>query len=81
MAHSFLMFLLVLSVSGSAFSPNATVAPATSSTGNIEMVDALVRGGADVNARQHDGATALSMARMGHHAEVAELLKAAGAKE
>lgn len=47
--------------------------------GDVETVMALLRQGADVNAPQGDGMTALHWAAMNDHAELAEVLLYAGA--
>ncbi len=49
--------------------------------GNIGSVHLLIGAGADLNAREWDGKTALQRAGENFHADVAELLRAAGAKE
>lgn len=47
--------------------------------GNIEAVAALIRNGADVNAKASNGSTALSLAEYRGHTEIAVLLKKNGA--
>jgi ankyrin repeat protein len=47
----------------------------------VEMVQALIEHGADVNAKGNNGETALSMARLRGQTAVVELLKKAGAAE
>jgi ankyrin repeat protein len=49
--------------------------------GRAEEVQALLEGGADVNAKDDDGQTALTVATQAGHTEIAEMLKKAGAKE
>lgn len=52
---------------------------APSSSGDKTKVEALLKGGADVNAPGKFGGTALSFAVSGHHKDVAELLLENGA--
>ncbi|PNH08670.1 Ankyrin repeat domain-containing protein 29 [Tetrabaena socialis] len=47
--------------------------------GHEEVAKALLAGGADVNAKNTDGATALFVACKGGHIEVAQVLLATGA--
>ncbi len=49
--------------------------------GHINTVQALLDAGADVNAKQKYGGTALKYAIAQGHTEIVELLKQAGAKE
>jgi ankyrin repeat protein len=49
--------------------------------GNIEIVQALLAKGADVNAKDSEGKTALELAKERGDAKVVELLKQSGAKE
>lgn len=48
---------------------------------NPEIVKLLIARGADVNAKDREGQTALSLAIRNNMAEIAEILKEAGAKE
>ncbi len=59
--------------------PDAPVAEAAE-RGDLEAVRALLRQGADVNAAQGDGMTALHWAGLNGHAEMAEVLLYAGAR-
>ena len=65
----------LLLTAGSADSPVADAAE----RGDIETVVSLLRQGADVNAAQGDGMTALHWAAMNGHAELASVLLYAGA--
>lgn len=49
--------------------------------GNPEIVKLLIARGAEVNAKDKDGQTALSLAIRNNMPEIAEILKEAGAKE
>ena len=49
--------------------------------GNPEIVKLLIAQGADVNAKDKEGQTALSLAIRNNMPEIAEILKEAGAKE
>lgn len=51
-----------------------------SSKGRMEIVELLVNGGADVNAKDDEGLTALWYARRANHMEVAAFLQEHGAK-
>ncbi|MBO7604900.1 MAG: ankyrin repeat domain-containing protein, partial [Elusimicrobiaceae bacterium] len=51
------------------------------SNGNIEIVKMLLGAGANVNEKNWYGETALNKAKKKGHTEIADLLKAAGAKE
>ena len=51
-----------------------------SNNGHLEVVQALLAKGADVNAKANDSKTALDAATAGGHAEVRALLVQAGAK-
>jgi Ankyrin repeats (3 copies) len=48
---------------------------------NKHEVKALLAAGADVNAKSHDGTTALNCAQKHHFNEIESILRAAGAKE
>ena len=48
--------------------------------GNIEIVEALIRNGANVNARTTKGTTALSAARTKRYTEIENLLRKSGAR-
>ena len=48
--------------------------------GNLQAVQALLSGGADVNARDKNGLTALRMASQNGHTEVVKLLLEKGAE-
>ncbi len=52
-----------------------------SSKGNIEVVKVLLDKGADANAKNKDGGTALMLAAQDGNLEVVKLLKARGATE
>jgi ankyrin repeat protein len=69
---------LVLTALFWALPPDAPVADAAM-RGDLEAIRTLVRQGADVNAAQGDGMTALHWAAMNGSAEMAELLLHAGA--
>lgn len=49
-------------------------------SGNLEELKKLISDGADVNAKNDDGKTALIYAAMYGHMDCVELLKKAGAK-
>jgi ankyrin repeat protein len=49
--------------------------------GDVDTVNVLLRAGVDVNAKRFDGSTALTKALEECHTEIADLLRAAGAKE
>ena len=70
-----LLSALLLTVATSADSPVADAAM----NGDTESVRALLRGGADVNAAQGDGMTALHWAAVHDEAEMADLILYAGA--
>lgn len=69
--------VMVLSASGPA--PDPPIADAAMQ-GDVESVRALLRGGADVNAAQGDGMTALHWVAERNDAETTEMLLYAGAK-
>lgn len=50
------------------------------SRGDLELVKTLLRKGADVNSKDEDGDTALSLAKTRRHDAVAQYLRAQGAK-
>ena len=54
---------------------------AASAFGHRDLVNLLVVGGADVNLKDAAGRSALARATLAGHAEVVEMLKAAGAVE
>ena len=58
--------------------PDAPVADAAM-RGDVEAVRTLIKSGADVNAAQGDGMTALHWAAMDGHADIAEVVLRAGA--
>ena len=47
----------------------------------LTKIQELIKGGADVNVKNKDGESALSMAKKRGRKEIVELLKKAGAKE
>lgn len=49
--------------------------------GSKDIVELLINAGADVNAENEDGVTALGYAKWKGHDDIAELLRAAGARE
>jgi ankyrin repeat protein len=49
--------------------------------GNIKVVRVLLQAGADVNARNNDGSTALTLALEYGHKRIVELLIKTGAEE
>ena len=49
--------------------------------GHIDTVKALLEAGADLNAKDKEGKTALMYAKEKNHTEIVHLLKKAGAKE
>ena len=51
-----------------------------SGCGHILVATVLLRNGANVNAKDSDGDTPLSLAKVQGHARMVELLKANGAK-
>ena len=59
--------------------PDSPVADAAA-RGDLEVVRSLVKGGADVNAAQGDGMTALHWAAVNGNAEMAEILSHGGAR-
>ena len=69
---------LVALLSGAAFAPDAPLADAAM-RGDLETVRSLLNSGADVNAAQGDGMSALHWAATRGDFEIAELLIAAGA--
>lgn len=77
-AKKTLTAVLLAAMAGAAFA-QADVADAAS-RGNKAEVERLLKGGADVNAQQADGATALQWAAYRGDAQLAELLLKAGAK-
>ena len=52
-----------------------------SKTGNKDIVELLLKAGADVNIKNKDGKTALMLAQENNNTAIVELLKSAGAKE
>lgn len=77
-AKKTLTAVLLAAMAGAAFA-QVDVADAAS-RGNKAEVERLLKGGADVNAQQADGATALQWAAYRGDAQLAELLLKAGAK-
>ena len=69
---------VLVALSGWALAPDAPVADAAK-RGDLEGVRALVREGADVNAAQGDGMTALHWAAMNGDVEMAQVMIYAGA--
>ena len=51
------------------------------SGGNLKLVKFLIDNGADVNAKNHAGISALNLASKKKNSELVNLLKARGAKE
>jgi ankyrin repeat protein len=49
--------------------------------GDLDMIDALLDAGADIKARNEDGATPLALARKYGHTEIAMALEKAGARQ
>lgn len=78
LALKVLSAVLLSAMAGAAFA-QAQVADAAS-RGNASEVERLLKGGADVNAQQADGATALQWAAYRGDAKLAELLLKAGAR-
>ncbi len=52
-----------------------------SNTTSVSILEMLLEAGADVNAKDKDGHTALDMAQKAGNTKIVELLKQAGAKE
>jgi uncharacterized protein len=71
--------VMAILVSASVLVSDVTVIEAARS-GNIDEIRALVQKGADVNAAEGDGMTALHWAAEGNHAEAASILLYAGAR-
>ncbi len=70
---------MAILISASVLVSDVTVIDAARS-GNIDEIRALVQKGADVNAAEGDGMTALHWAAEGNHAEAASILLYAGAR-
>ena len=75
--------LLVVGVFILAVGPPATASSLieAASIGDTEKVQALLAKGADVNAKENKGGTALMAAKRKGHREIVRILKEAGAKE
>ncbi|MBU0600637.1 ankyrin repeat domain-containing protein [bacterium] len=73
------LFVFVLSVNSSADNKKKLVD--ATKRGDISTVQALLAKGAEVNAKDKDGITALMEASAQGHIEVVQALKQAGAKE
>jgi len=71
--------VMAILVSASVLVSDVTVIEAARS-GNLDEIRALVQKGADVNASEGDGMTALHWAAEGNHAEAASILLYAGAR-
>ena len=71
--------VMAILVSASVLISDVTVIEAARS-GNLDEIRALVQKGADVNAAEGDGMTALHWAAEGNHAEAASILLYAGAR-
>ncbi len=62
-------------------SDGLTVLMYAANWGDLELVKVLVEGGADINARDRYGRTALTFASGHEHTEIAEYLQSAGGTE
>jgi len=71
--------VMAILISASVLVSDVTVIEAARS-GNVDEIRALVQKGADVNASEGDGMTALHWAAEGNHAEAASILLYAGAR-
>jgi uncharacterized protein len=69
----------LLLLPGAVLAPDASVLEAAR-RGDADLIRSLVQQGADVNASEGDGMTALHWAAEGNHARVAEILLYAGAR-
>ena len=75
----FALILLVLSSGPLVAAAEPSALEQAAAVGDLEKIEKLIAGGADVNAKTSFGGTALHLAMVRGHAQAVELLKAKGA--